>query len=260
MQTTHGLLLLKLIDCVAAGSDLDGDENYQELRRKIGEFIVENRVPSQPEFAKLTEEADGIIGEYADEAPARAEVPEEHVAPAGLKSDVLRTAGPVTGGARRESAFRDSFALENRPEDDKQAEKRRESHDAEAGVAYVNGQNAPTPSDITAGGLPGARTDTPAAGETAVVQGGDGDDTDNEDDTNDDEGAGDEGGDDQEPDFEGSTKADLKAYLDERREAGDEKATYETDANKDTLVHLAREAYERAKDADDDGDDADNNG
>lgn len=241
MQTTNGLLVLTLIDIVAAASDVDGHEGYGEFRRKVGEFIVENRVPSKIEFDALQERGRALVAEFtATDGPvAPHEDPSTHIAPAALKSDMLRTASrpaPAGEGVIAPGALRDPHALENqRPgAETEQARARAESAAQEQGVAYEDGARAITPSDQS---RPGAAETEQTGAETGS----------DETEESEDDGGESGGTDTEEPDFEGSTKKDLQDYLDERREAGDEEAVYENDANKATLVHLAKEAYARHK-------------
>lgn len=227
------LLLLKLLDVVAAASDVDGDEAFAKLRTKIGEFVVENRVPSKPEFDALTGEADALIGKYSDEDHQRFEDPATHVAPAGLKSDVLRTS--TKGPSAAATPLRDPYAVENQREgtDDPQALARLASAEAEKGVAYKDGENALTPSQITAQSVTnGASAATPTA--HADIEPGATDNA-SEDGENGPEGE------EQEPDFEGTTVPDLKAYLDEQG------VEYSPKALKPELVELAKEAYAKAQ-------------
>lgn len=242
MQTAHGLLLLKLLDLVAAGSDVDGDEDYQALRTEVGVYVVENRVPSAKELSSFDERVQSVLSEYTD-APTRFEDPATHVAPAGLKSDLLRTAGPATTGGRAASAFRDPYATENiDTATSEQVAKREALADKEEGVAYVDGQNVKTPSEVTAASLnPEGLTGS------AVVQGegADGEtntrenaeDYLNGEDGDTDETDGVDDGIDGEPDFDSGTVADLKQYLD----AND--VSYPSSAKRDDLIKIAKDWY-----------------
>lgn len=245
---TNLILILSLIDVVAAASDVDGDKAFANVRTKVGEFVVENRVPSKSEFDALQAQIAELKDAYTDNPVERFEDPATHIAPAGLKSDVLRTstkpAAVPTG-----TTLRDPFAAEN--SQDPQAELRKQSLEAERGVAYKEGEAALSPSDITAASLKTAGengTLAPDAKEGDEVETEDGDDT-NDDDQ---EGAGDEGDETGEPDFEGTSDDDLRAYLDER------KVTYAHNAGHANLVEKARAAYEaeqaeKAKEGDESG-------
>jgi len=229
---TNLLLILSLIDVVAAASDVDGDEAFATVRTKVGEFVVENRVPSKPELDALQAQIAELKDQYTDNPVERFEDPATHIAPAGLKSDVLRTS-TKPAAAPTGSALRDPYAAEN--SEDPQAEARKQSLEAERGVAYKDGENVLTPSQITANGTKTEGengTLAPDAADGQEVEQGDNDAND------DDQNAGDDEEGNEEPDFEGTSDEDLKAYLDERG------ISYASNIGHAALVKKAKDAYD----------------
>jgi hypothetical protein len=135
LQQAQGLLILRLIDIVAENAGLNENEDYATLRADVGRYVVEGRSPSKIEFDAFMAKAEELSNTGETEFRAAFEDPAKHIAPAYLKSDVLRSSDAYLAGQQPEagpaapgrSVMFDPYALENRrkpakvDEDDEEA-------------------------------------------------------------------------------------------------------------------------------------------